>query len=524
MTREWKKELAKREEDKKFKPSIIRAIARTYRARYCLTAPMIIGVESGIRLFQPYMIGRVVSYLSSADDDEEAASYETARLCVIGIVVSSFCLMVSLHHGFARHARHGNNVRSALTHLIYKKVLRLSMSSFAQTDIGQILNILANDINRFEELGFLLIYIVAAPTASIIALGVTYKYLGRSSLAGFILLILFIPFQGIMGRFFNRFRRATTEITDRRVNLMSEIVSAMKLIKVYCWEQPFAAFVGDIRGQEIAAMRKTYFLEGVNSAVFFVATKVMLFACFVTFILDGGTLTPEVVFVTMSMYNAIRVPVTRIFPNAVGLGGESLVALQRVNEILLLDEKPPAVTKKDHENEEGKGNVVFENYCGRWTNKLPTNNLIDVMCNVAAGELLIVVGSVGSGKTCFLYAILDEIAHQSGSCRVTGSISYASQGNWCIGATIKQNILMGSTYDPVRYKKVIEVCGLERDMELFELGDETFVGEKGFNLSGGQKARVSLARAVYRDSDVYLLDDPLSAVDPKIANHIFKQV
>lgn len=484
---------------------------------------MIIVVESGIRLVQPIMIGRVVSYLSSSDDDPFAATYKEAQYSVIAIVLSSFLLMISIHHGFVRHTRHGNNVRSALTHLIYKKVLRLSMSSFVQTDIGQILNILANDINRFEEMGFLLVYIAAAPLGSVIALAVTYNFLGNSSFAGFVLLILFIPFQGVMGRLFNRFRRQTTEITDKRVNLMSEVVSAMKLIKVYCWEQPFAQVVSDIRGQEIRQMRKTYFLEGINSAVFFVAAKIILFACFVSYVLEGKTLTPEVVFVTMSMYNAIRVPVTRIFPNSVGLTGETLVALKRINDILLLDEKP-ANLKAGTDKPSERGHINFENYTGKWTKNLIVDSLIEINCHIEPKELLIVVGSVGAGKSCFLYAILDEIAKVNGTCRVNGSISYSSQGNWCIGATLKQNILMGSDYDPDRYKKVIEACGLERDLELFEFGDDTFVGEKGFNLSGGQKARVSLARAVYRDSDIYLLDDPLSAVDPKVANHIFTQV
>ena len=399
---------------------------------------------------QPLMIGRVVNYLSAEEEDESAVSYQESLYYVIGIVVSSFVLTLMIHHGFAFHTRHGNNVRSALTHLIYKKVLRLSMSSFVQTDVGQILNILANDLNRFEELGFLLTYIPAAPLGSVIALAVTYNFLGRSSIAGFVILILFIPFQGVMGRMFNRFRRATTEITDRRVNLMSEIVSAMKLIKVYCWEQPFAVVVGDIRSREVGAMKKTYFLEGVNSAVFFVAAKVMLFACFVAFVLDGGILTPEIVFVTMSMYNAIRVPVTRIFPNAVGLGGESLVALQRVNEILLMEEKPadpshPSLASdlsfKSLSNGKttaaapaaDQGHVRFQDYTGKWTKDLLVNNLSKITCDVVPGELMIVVGSVGAGKTCLLYALLNEIVTVSGSCRVKGSISYASQGNWCLG-------------------------------------------------------------------------------------------
>lgn len=137
------------------------------------------------------------------------------------------------------------------------------------------------------------------------------------------------------------------------------------------------------------------------------------------------------------------------------------------------------------------------------------------------GQLVIVIGSVGSGKTCLLYLLLREIEHVSGSCTLSGSTSYAPQEAWCFGGSIKDNILMGSLFNELMYEEVIEVCGLRRDLQLFPDGDQTYVGEKGYTLSGGQKARVTLARAIYNQADVYLLDDPLSAVDPKVANHIF---
>lgn len=140
---------------------------------------------------------------------------------------------------------------------------------------------------------------------------------------------------------------------------------------------------------------------------------------------------------------------------------------------------------------------------------------------VNPGELLVVIGSVGSGKTCLLYAILSEIERVSGTLSLNGTISYSPQESWCFGGSIRDNILLGQEIDRKRYQSVIKACGLERDLKLFPAGDQTFVGEKGYTLSGGQKARVTLARAVYREADIYLLDDPLSAVDPHVANHIF---
>ena len=162
----------------------------------------------------------------------------------------------------------------------------------------------------------------------------------------------------------------------------------------------------------------------------------------------------------------------------------------------------------------------MNNYRGKWTKKVTHDNLQDIDINVEPGEVLMVVGSVGSGKTCLLYSLLNEIEQVSGSCCINGRISYAPQDTWCFGGTLQQNILMGNDMNHDRYQTVIDVCGLERDIRLFEFGDQTFVGEKGSNLSGGQKARVCLARAVYNQADYYLLDDPLSAVDAHIGNHI----
>lgn len=165
----------------------------------------------------------------------------------------------------------------------------------------------------------------------------------------------------------------------------------------------------------------------------------------------------------------------------------------------------------------------MDKYNGKWCLDDKTNALKDITLRVKKGKLLIVAGSVGSGKSCFLQALLGDLERVSGQLTVSGQASYAPQETWCFGASIRDNILLGSEFDEKRYSRVIKVCGLERDMKLFPEGDQTYVGEKGHSLSGGQKARVTLARAVYAEADIYLLDDPLSAVDPKVANHIFEQ-
>lgn len=261
-------------------------------------------------------------------------------------------------------------------------------------------------------------------------------------------------------------------------------------------------------------------LSGINSATFFVATRIMLFASFVTQVLIGGPMDAETVFVTMSLFNTLRNPVTNQLPQAVGGGAEALVAMKRVKDLLMLEEK-------NDDNQQASnlppGTICIKDYNGKWNKNVPITNLIDLNIDIKPGELVVVVGPVGAGKTCLLYALLNEIERISGQCLLSGSSSYHPQESWCFSGTIKDNILLGSRFEEKRYQKVIDVCALKRDFELFPAGDRTRIGEKGYKLSGGQKARLTLARAVYNQADIYLLDDPLSAVDPAVGNHIFNK-
>lgn len=543
--RQWCKEL----EVSKLKgkqPSLSKAVIKAFVWQYIFANLIIIFGEVVLRLAQPFLVGFVIRYLSSEGKDVDPT---IARVSAGLLVITTTLYCSTRHRANVLATRVGNNVRSALSVLLFKKVLRLSASSLEKTDVGQIINIMANDLNRFEELSWSLIFFLLGPFMCILVVYITYVYLNWAAcIAGLAMILLFIAFQGLMGRLFNVFRRRTTSITDKRVNTMSELIAAMKIIKVYCWEDPFAAVVSDIREKEIASLKRTYHLKGINSSLFFIATRAMLFAAFMTYVLMGNTLTAEAVFVTLALYDAIRLPVTNFFPAAIGTGAEALISINRIQKILLLPEKanddeieemheskiffdgnPKEKNGRNYSHQDSisslltPGLITIRNYCAKWNNLLELDNLHNINIDIRPGELAVVVGSVGSGKTCFLQALLNEIEKTSGSCILSGKSSYAPQESWCFGATVKQNILLNNPYDEDKFSHVVKVCGLERDISLFPDGEETFVGEKGYSLSGGQKARVSLARAVYHDADVYLLDDPLSAVDPKVANHIFEQ-
>lgn len=198
-----------------------------------------------------------------------------------------------------------------------------------------------------------------------------------------------------------------------------------------------------------------------------------------------------------------------------------------MTNVLLLDERSDDdefyLTSTSPHQSIPIGSVEMMNFSAKWTKKQKSNALEDLSFKIEPGELVIVIGSVGSGKSCLLHALLNEIEATNGQIKLGGDVSYAPQEPWCFGASLRENILLGNQFNANKYQRVIDACALEGDLKLFEKSDETFIGEKGNNLSGGQQARVNLARAIYFDADTYLLDDPLSAVDPKIANHIFER-
>ncbi|CAG2110995.1 unnamed protein product [Medioppia subpectinata] len=243
------------------------------------------------------------------------------------------------------------------------------------------------------------------------------------------------------------------QLTDNRLRHMVEIISGMRVIKMYSWEQSFADLVAEARN-------------------------------FITLVLTGEVLTAKAVFVSMMLFNYVRVNMTWYFPQSIAMGAELLVSCNRIQES-------------------------------------PFPTLQNISAHLRAGDLLAVIGPVGAGKSSLLMTVLNELPVLSGSIKTVGSISYASQEPWNFNNSVQNNILFGAEYNESRYKRVVEVCALERDFEIFPFGDKTLVGERGVSLSGGQKARITLARALYRNSDIVLMDDPLSAVDTSVAEHIF---
>lgn len=270
-------------------------------------------------------------------------------------------------------------------------------------------------------------------------------------------------------------------------------------------------------------------MRGILLSFIMFTTRISIFASILAYVLFGYNITAEQVFVLTSFYNILRQSMTVFFPQGIAQVAEASVSIRRLNNFMLYEETQicnetkARVKQIDNSKSEDKGNGIFiRNATAKWTESCVDNTLTNITLNITPGQLLAVIGPVGSGKTSLLHTVLKELPLIDGAIEVNGEISYASQEPWLFAGSVRQNILFGLPMDKERYRNVVRVCALERDFSLFPYGDRTIVGERGVSLSGGQRARINLARAVYKQADIYLLDDPLSAVDTHVGKELFE--
>ncbi len=523
LEHEWNKELEKVRQAKKanktYKPSLLKANMRAFGPKFALLGFYCAWEECILRIMQPLFMSWFVLYFASEDSD---ISLGQAYGYGAGIVAMS-ALYTFTHHQYFFGVMHtGMKLRVAHCSFIYRKALRLSNKALGQSNIGQMVNLLSNDVNKFDMATFFIHYLWCGPLQFIIVMYLTWQAIGNATFVGGALIILFVPLQSWIGRKFSQLRQQTAKATDKRIRLMSEIIQGIKVIKMYAWEASFAKLVQDARQAEIKVITKTCLLKAFNMCFFFTSSKIVMVLIVLTFVYMGEVLTAQKAFLTLALYNIVRLSMTLFFPNGIQMTSEALISMKRIENFLLLEE----ITEKDQEVIEEtfhhEGRITVTNLTGRWNDQSKGPTLEDISFEAAPGQLTAIVGPVGSGKGSILQAVLGEMPISSGKVSVKGILSYASQEPWVFSGTLRQNVLFGQAYNADKYWSVLKACALDHDVAKFEYGDLTLVGERGVSLSGGQKARVNLARAIYRDADVYLLDDPLSAVDAHVGRHLFE--
>ncbi|GBN24623.1 Multidrug resistance-associated protein 1, partial [Araneus ventricosus] len=405
------------------------------------------------------------------------------------------------------------------------------MANSARKDYnsGTLMSLLTVDVKRIQWFTLQFATFLAVPLRIVLIIYIMWQYIGIASLAGVAVIGILFPFSFYISRISWKFNDKQMEVKDVRLKLMNEILNGIKILKLYAWEIPFAGRVSKARNDEIKWIRYSFFTFIVTAFVFnctpFTQIPFMDFqlsiAAFGTYLLtdSNNVLSPTKAFVTLALMEQLRYSLS-LLPDAVADLIQFNISLKRLRKYFCCENKDDRVIGNDPDRGEA---ITVKEASFSWASDSDCV-LKDIELHVPVGKLIAVIGPVGSGKSSLLSALLGELYKRSGSVDLKGSIAYVPQVTWVLNRSLKSNILLVKHMVEEKYNKIVDLCCLRTDLEILPAGDETEIGEKGVNLSGGQKLRVNLAQAVYQDKDVYLLDDPLSAVDVHVRKSLFSDV
>ncbi|EDO16987.1 hypothetical protein Kpol_1041p45, partial [Vanderwaltozyma polyspora DSM 70294] len=445
----------------------------------------------------------------------------------------------------------GLGIRGSVAALIYQKSLRLSLASRESYSTGDIINFVSVDVLRLQRFFENSQVIIGAPIQIVIVLTSLYWLLGEAVIGGIVTMAIMIPINAYLSKKVKSLNKEQMKYKDIRIRTLTEILNSIKSIKLYSWEKPMLKRLDHVRNDlELESFKK---IGIVSNCIFFAWNCVpIMVTCssFIIFALTSGmALTPDIVFPALALFNILNDAIYSV-PSTITNIIEVSVSLGRLKNFLATEELDRSfIEQSDPKNDGHSCAVEIDNATFLWKGK---KNLVSSEngdeestidntqvafknvnhFEVKEGSLTCIVGRVGSGKTTLLRAVLGQLPCISGAQEsippkliIRGnSIAYCPQQAWIMNSSVKENILFGHKYDEHYYNLTIEACQLTEDLKMLPDGDETIVGEKGISLSGGQKARLSLARAVYSRSDIYLLDDILSAVDAEVSKNIIEKV
>lgn len=516
----WADELEKK------RPSLWIALFRGFGGPY-FRGTIIKTFSDTLSFVQPQLLRLLISFVDSYRNGnphpQPVIRGAAISLAMFAVSVSQTAL---LHQYFQRAFETGMRVKSSLTAMIYAKSMRLSNEGRATKSTGDIVNYMAVDTQRLQDLTQYGQMLWSAPFQIALCMASLYQLVGISMLAGVGAMIFMVPINGLIARIMKDLQKKQMKNKDARTRLVTEILNNMKSIKLFAWSTAFMNKLNFIRNdQELKTLRKI----GASQAFanFTWSTTPFLVSCstFAVFVLTRDEpLTTEIVFPALTLFNLLGFPLA-ILPMVITSIIEATVAVGRLTSFFTAEElQSDAVQTREPAATMGDESVRVCDATFTWDRNESRNCLEDITFTGHKGELSCVVGRVGSGKSSFLQAILGDVWKIHGEVVVHGAIAYVAQSPWVMNASVKENIVFGHRWDPRFYERTLQACALTEDLKTLPDGDQTEVGERGISLSGGQKARLTLARAVYARADVYLLDDVLSAVDQHVGRHLIDNV
>ncbi|NWU77023.1 MRP3 protein, partial [Onychorhynchus coronatus] len=498
------------------KPSFLKALLRTF-GPYFLIGSFFRLIQDLLSFVNPQLLSVLIGFIKNKD----APAWWGFLIAALMFICAVLQTLV-LHQHFQYCIVTGMRLRTGITGVIYRKSLAITNSAKRSSTVGEIVNLMSVDAQRFTDLMTFLNMLWSAPLQIFLALYFLWEALGPSVLAGVAVMVLLIPFNSAIAIKTRAFQVEQMRYKDSRIKLMNEILGGIKVLKLYAWEPSFSEKVLEIRKNELRVLKKSAYLNSLSTFAWISAPFLVALTTFAVYVSvdEKNILDAEKAFVSLSLFNILKFPLNML-PQVISNIAQTSVSLKRIQQFLSHDELDPNCVETKVIS---PGNAIsVTNATFSWGKELKPA-LKDINLLVPSGALVAIVGHVGCGKSSLVSALLGEMEKLEGEVAVKGSVAYVPQQAWIQNATLKDNILFGQAPNEEKYQNTLETCALKTDLEVLPGGDQTEIGEKGINLSGGQRQRVSLARAVYSGSDIYLLDDPLSAVDSHVAKHIFDKV
>jgi ATP-binding cassette subfamily C (CFTR/MRP) protein 1 len=514
------------------KHSLWKALFLSFGRSYAVAAGLKV-IQDCLAFSQPQLLRMLLAYISRYQnarygllppDEPRPSPFEGAFIIVI-MFIASVLQTITLHQYFQRCFETGMRVRASLATTIYAKALVISNDR--EQSSGDIVNLMSVDSTRLQDFCTYGLIAISGPLQIILAFISLYHLLGWSAFVGVAIMVFSVPAQTLIARYLKRMQEAQMKSRDQRTRTMSEILANIKSIKLYGWELAFIQRVLSIRNdQELVMMKKIGVVTALNMTLWGGIPLLVAFASFATAATVTNTpLTSDIIFPSISLFMLLSFPLA-MFSQVTSNIVEAIVSIDRLNKFFRTEELQSDARLISEKPNLKPGDEVLSIRNGEfsWSRNSSTPNLEDINVTLKKGQLLGVLGRVGSGKTSLLSAMIGDMHKSDGQVIISGNVAYAPQNPWILSASVRDNILFSHEYEEDFYNVVLDACALRHDLSLLPEGDLTEVGEKGITLSGGQRARIALARAVYARADIILLDDVLAAVDSHVARHLFDHV
>jgi ABC-type multidrug transport system fused ATPase/permease subunit len=500
------------------KPSMFKALFFTFWPRF-FVAWLFKFFNDASQFLGPMMLQLLIENTTSRHPD-----LQKGVLLALGMFLGQVVGAIAECQYFQIVMRTGMHVRSAMVISIFKKATILSPEGRGEHSSGKIANMISSDCENLQQTCSGLLNMWSSPARIVVAVYLLQHLLGPSAYVALAILVVCVPLQKKLVGITMKYLKASLKSTDERVKLGQEVMGAMEIVKCYAWESSLKDRVLTTRETELYWIRKRQIVAAINSFMISAVPVAVTVFTFLVYTASGNDLTPAVAFTALSLFSVLRMPLIML-PFTINNFISAGVSLGRLQAFLLADDladEPELTSAKRGEDALTVARADF-----KWGKDEPPA-LHDIELRVEQGSLLTIIGGTGMGKSSLVSAILGEMivgaAPVPGNpVRRRGTISYVGQQAWIFNATVRENILFGRKYDAKRYQHAVWLASLTRDFTEMDAGDQTEIGEKGVNLSGGQKQRLSIARAIYADTDIILMDDPLSALDAHVAKEIYER-